>query len=313
MTERKALPQHIPVLLRETLELLVTDPAGVYVDATLGGGGHTLGLLQRLNAQGRIIAFDFDRDAIEYAQKTIADQSQITFVHANFAVLESELLGLGRGRVSGVMADLGLSFLQIESQRGFSFRVNAPLDMRFSPAGRARASSAESDGQTLTAADLVNSLSRDELIGIFEGFGEERRARVFTQKIVEFRRRRRIETTFDFLEALGFEPGRRYGPIHPATKVFQALRIATNRELDNLSLFLPQAVKVLRPGGRLVVITFHSLEDRLVKIFFKGSAKAGEIRLLNKKVIRPSRAEVLDNPRARSAKLRAVEKVQDLS
>jgi len=291
---------HIPVLAQEAIRLLVTDPSGTYVDATVGSGGHSRLILSRLNKAGRLIAFDRDKEALFYAKRNLAsvDQEQVVFRHANFVSLESELASLNIRRVNGILFDLGLSSLQVDSKvRGFSFRFDAPLDMRFD------------QEQGLTAADLVNSGSRRELAGIFREYGEERRAEVFAKRVVEARKAKKgLGTTYELIRALGLPLGGR-GHQHPATKVFMALRIAVNNELVNLKEVLPQSLRALKPSGRLVVISFHSLEDRLIKNFFKEEEKKGEIKILTKKVIKPTFSEIKENPRARSAKLRAVEKI----
>jgi len=291
---------HIPVLVKEAVNLLVSDPKGVYVDATVGAGGHAKAILSRLAPEGKLIAFDWDQEALAYAKNNLAfyvASEKVVFCHANFVSLESNLLKLGFRRVHGVLLDLGLSSLQIDSlDRGFSFRFDAPLDMRFD------------QSQRLTAADFVNSESREKLAWIFREYGEEKRAEFFARKILEARKKHKIRTTFELLGALGLPQTGRFR-LHPATKVFMALRIAVNNELANIEQVLPQAVRLLERGGRLVVISFHSLEDRIVKNFFKEEKKRGTVRILTKKVIKPSFRDIQSNPRARSAKLRAVEKI----
>jgi len=291
---------HIPVLAKEAVNLLVSDPKGVYVDATVGAGGHAKAILSRLAPEGKLIAFDWDQEALAYAKNNLAfyvASEKVVFCHANFVSLESNLLKLGFRRVHGVLLDLGLSSLQIDSlDRGFSFRFDAPLDMRFD------------QSQRLTAADFVNSESREKLAWIFREYGEEKRAEFFARKILEARKKHKIRTTFELLGALGLPQTGRFR-LHPATKVFMALRIAVNNELANIEQVLPQAVRLLERGGRLVVISFHSLEDRIVKNFFKEEKKRGTVRILTKKVMKPSFRDIQSNPRARSAKLRAVEKI----
>ncbi len=291
---------HIPVLVKTVADLLVTDPAGIYVDATVGAGGHAAEILSRLSSAGRLVAFDLDPKAISYAQKNLLPryQKQVAFVCASFHSLLTELKRFNISRIDGVLFDLGLSSLQIDDPtRGFSFRFEAPLDMRFD------------ERQDLRAADLVNSLSQKDLARIFREYGEESRSEFFAKRICEARQKRKIETTFELLEALGLPKKGRW-KLHPATKVFMALRIAVNRELVNLEEVLPQVLEILKGGGRLAVISFHSLEDRIVKQFFRAEAQNNRLKLLTKKVIKPPWAEIQQNPRARSAKLRVAEKIE---
>jgi len=278
--------KHIPVLFEEVLEYLAVKPGGLYVDATLGGAGHTQGILAR---GGRVIGLDQDPEAVKRALEMRLPG--LTVVKSNFRNLERVLDELGVGQVEGILADLGLSSFHLEDpRRGFSYAQEGPLDMRMGEEGP-------------TAEEVVNTLSQEELYRILKEYGEEPRAFAIAKAIVEARRQRPIRTTKELAEivrkAVGF---RKAG--HPARKTFQALRIYVNDELGALGALLQAAQSRLAPGGRLVVISFHSLEDRIVKRFLKESS----LRILTKKPVVPSAMEVRANPRARSAKLRAAEK-----
>ncbi|MGQ9511447.1 MAG: 16S rRNA (cytosine(1402)-N(4))-methyltransferase RsmH [Thermaceae bacterium] len=277
---------HIPVLLEEVLEHLAVRPGGLYVDATLGGAGHTRAILAR---GGRVIGLDQDPSAVERA--LALGMEGLTVVRRNFRHLEEVLDGLGVDRVEGILADLGLSSFHVDDpSRGFSYAKEGPLDMRLGNEGP-------------TAEEVVNTLSQGELYWILKTYGEEPKAFLIAKAIVEARKKAPIRTTTELAavvqRAVGF---RRAG--HPARKTFQALRIYVNDELGALEDFLRAARNRLKPGGRLVVISFHSLEDRIVKRFLKE----GGFRILTKKPVLPSAEEIRSNPRARSAKLRAAEK-----
>ncbi|KGQ21681.2 16S rRNA (cytosine(1402)-N(4))-methyltransferase RsmH [Thermus filiformis] len=277
---------HIPVLFEEALEYLAIRPGGLYVDATLGGAGHARGILSR---GGRVIGLDQDPEAVERAQSLGLEG--LTVVQSNFRHLEQVLDELGVERVEGVLADLGLSSFHLDDpRRGFSYAQEGPLDMRMGEEGP-------------TAEEVVNTQDLEELYRILKEYGEEPRAFAIARAIVEARRKKPIRTTTELAEivrkAVGF---RKAG--HPARKTFQALRIYVNDELSALQDLLRAAQNRLAPGGRLVVISFHSLEDRIVKRFLKESG----LRVLTKKPVVPKEEEVRANPRARSAKLRAAEK-----
>ena len=279
---------HEPVLLKEALDLLNVQPGGVYVDATFGGGGHTRGIVER---GGQVLAIDQDPDAHKRAERL--GGVAIRFVRSNFRNLETVLASQGLPSVQGILADLGVSSFHLEDpDRGFSYQREGPLDMRMS-------------GEGPTAADLVNTLDEEELANLIWRYGEERQSRRIARAIVEARRRQPITTTTQLAEivrgAVGF---RKAG--HPARKTFQALRIYLNDELGALEDFLEAAARVLAPGGRLVVISFHSMEDRIVKHFLKEDDR---FRVLTKKPIVPSEEERHANPRARSAKLRGGERL----
>jgi 16S rRNA (cytosine1402-N4)-methyltransferase len=301
--DRGAEPKtHVPVLLSEVLELVAARPGGLYVDATLGGGGYTEALLRASDPSGRVVAFDLDREAIEAAKARLRDYSdRLSFVWASFANLDAHLDGL----VDGIVADLGLSSLQLDdAERGFAFAAEGPLDMRFDRS------------QDLSAAELVNEADERELERILRDYGDERRARAIARRIVS---RRPLHSTTDLRRAVVSVLGPWKGGIDPATRTFQAIRIAVNRELEALETFLEKAPDRLRVEGRLVVVSYHSLEDRAVKLAFRARAKGvsagagegseGRFRLLTKKPLTAGPDEVARNRRARSAKLRALERV----
>ncbi|MBD2202144.1 16S rRNA (cytosine(1402)-N(4))-methyltransferase RsmH [Calothrix sp. FACHB-1219] len=280
---------HIPVLSRELIEGLAVHPGGHYLDATVGGGGHSRLLLEAaLNVQ--VTAIDQDADALAAAQKYLAGyEEQVNFVYSNFATYE-----FTHGTFDGIIADLGVSSYHLDTpERGFSFRLAANLDMRMDR------------GQSLTAADVINDWDEGELADIFFKYGEERLSRRIARRIVE---RRPLQTTVELAEAIAscVPPKYRYGRIHPATRVFQALRIVVNDELKVLETFLEKAPNSLVPGGRIAIISFHSLEDRIVKHSLRNSPL---LRVLTKKPITAQESEIEQNPRSRSAKLRIAERI----
>lgn len=276
---------HTSVLYLEALDWLAVRPGGVYVDATLGGAGHTRGILER---GGRVVAFDQDPEAIARAQAL--DLPNLTLVQANFRDLVSELEKRGLSPVDGILADLGVSSFHFDdARRGFSYQQEGPLDMRMGTSG-------------ISAAEVVNTYPEDELADILYRYGEEPRSRRIARFIVE---NRPITTTTQLAEVIRRATGYRQAG-HPARKSFQALRIYVNDELGALEQLLRGAEQVLKPGGRLVIISFHSLEDRLVKHFLRDSTR---LKTLTKKPIIPSAKEQQTNPRARSAKLRAAERI----
>lgn len=299
--DRGAEPKtHVPVLLSEVLELVAAKPGGLYVDATLGGGGYTEALLRASAPSGRVVALDRDREAIDAAKARLRDDSgRLSFVWGSFSDLDAYL-----GDVAdGIVADLGLSSLQLaDAERGFAFGAEGPLDMRFDRS------------QNLTAAEFLNEVDERELERILRDYGDERRARTIARRIVS---RRPLLTTIDLRRAVVSVLGPWKGGIDPATRTFQAIRIAVNRELEALETFLEKAPNLLRVEGRLVVVSYHSLEDRAVKLAFRARAKGesdGEgndasFRILTKKPLTAGPSEVARNRRARSAKLRALERV----
>ncbi|MCX7624527.1 MAG: 16S rRNA (cytosine(1402)-N(4))-methyltransferase RsmH [Thermomicrobium sp.] len=304
---------HEPVLLAEALAFLAPRPGGQYIDATFGGGGHARAILEASAPDGRLLAIDADPVAVARAAALAAQYpGRLIPCHGNFRGLAELARRHGFVPVDGILFDLGLSSDQLaDPARGFSFQHPGPLDMRFDP----------TRGEPASA--IVNRWSEEELAELFRRYGEEPRARAIARAIVAARARRPIETTTELAALVERVVGRRER-IHPATRVFQALRIAVNRELESLEAALGQAVELLRPGGRLVVIAFHSLEDRTVKQFFRREA-AGclcppgtpvcvcghvpRLRILTPRAVRPSAEEVARNPRSRSARLRAAERV----
>ena len=287
---------HVPVLLEETLSLLAVRAGGVYLDGTLGLGGHAAEILRRSAPGGRVIAFDKDASALALAREALSPFGErVRFVHADFREAPRVL---GKECFDGILLDLGVSSLQLDApERGFSFRADGPLDMRMD------------QGQGPTAADLVNRLPEDELANLIYRFGEERASRRIARAIAEARKRKHFATTAELAAVVRRAAGRSRRPgLDPATRTFQALRIAVNGELDGLEQALEDLAARLKPGGRLAVIAFHSLEDRAVKQTFRALAKGGGHALVTKKPVRPSEAETQTNPRARSARLRALEK-----
>jgi len=287
---------HTPVLLEETIEALAVQPGGRYIDCTLGAGGHAAAILECSSPGGQLLGIDADPEAIKVARARLEDYSKSTLlINQNFINLRDVCIKYHFFPVHGVLFDLGLSSLQLNgSGRGFSFQHDAPLDMRLSP------------GQQVSAADIVNTSSEAELAWLIKTFGEESRGGKIAHYIVQ---QRPIKTTLKLTEIIEQAVGGRRGRIHPATKTFLGLRIAVNQELEHLESALKQAVGLLGFEGRLVVISYHSLEDRIVKHFLRreASGEKPRLRLVNKKVITPSLAEVQFNPRSRSAKLRAAE------
>ncbi len=281
------MASHIPVLALESIDALAIVPDGTYIDATFGAGGHARLILERLGPYGRTIAFDADPAAVSHAP----DDPRFTLVHANFRSLAAELEARSIAQVDGVFYDLGVSSMQFdEGERGFSFRTDAPLDMRLDP----------TRGET--AAEYIASHDETELADAIFRFGEERNSRRIARAL-----KARVPQTTGQLASLvagAVHVRGRRERIHPATRTFQALRIAVNDELDALRESLDAALRIVRPGGRVAVISFHSLEDRIVKRRFREDAR---VRVLTRKPIVPSDAEVAANPRARSAKLRIAE------
>jgi 16S rRNA (cytosine1402-N4)-methyltransferase len=315
---------HIPVMLEEVLKFLQPKAGGHYVDGTLGGGGHAEAILERSAPDGRVLGIDSDAQALARVERHLAaavEDGRLVLVHGNFAELARIVDEAGFvSSVDGVLLDLGFSSYQIDDpERGFSFSVDGPLDMRLD------------QSQKLTAADLVNSLSEQELADIFWRYGEETRSRQIAWRIVKERARSPIMRTTQLARLAAAGVPYKPGLIHPATRVFQALRIAVNSELERLEAALPQIVDVLRAGktanmegdgGRMLIISFQSLEDRLVKRFMRREAMdcicppgtpvcvcnhKATLRLLTPKPVTPTKQEILVNPRARSAKLRAAE------
>lgn len=290
---------HTPVLLNEVLEYLNPCPGQNFIDATFGAGGHGLEILKKIKLSGKLLAIDANADVSVFVKNK--DNKNLIFINDNFRNLDKIVKKNFPYHVKGILLDLGLSSDELEqSGRGFSFLKNEPLDMRFSV------------NQELTAAEIINHYSLGNLIDIFKKFGEYKHAGKLAEKIIELRKKQKFQTTFDLVRAINLVHHHNFKEkIHPATKVFQALRIAVNEEFKNLTIVLPQAIDILAPGGRLAIISFHALEDRIVKNFFRdlSRAKNPEIKILTKKPVVPINFEVHENPRSRSAKLRVIEKI----
>ncbi|MDW8326100.1 MAG: 16S rRNA (cytosine(1402)-N(4))-methyltransferase RsmH [Anaerolineales bacterium] len=291
---------HVPVLYNEVLAGLQPKPGGFYIDGTVGAGGHAAGILERSGPDGRLLGLDRDPAALEVAQAVLACFGErVRLVRASYTELAQYV---AEGSADGVLLDLGVSSLQLDDPaRGFAFRHDGPLDMRYDPTG------------ALTAAEIVNEWPPDELAEVIHRYGEERHSRRIARAIVAARP---LRTTGELAEVVARAVGGRRAKIHPATRTFQALRIAVNGELEALQTVLPLAVQVLKPGGRLAVISFHSLEDRIVKQFIRAQSCPGgdaqnmpTLREVTRKPIEPAEAEIAANPRARSARLRIAEKV----
>lgn len=319
---------HIPVLLKEVIESLDPRPNQNFVDCTLGGGGHAVEILKRISPNGRLLGIDLDPRAIEDAKLKVENEKlalseveglkvdRLIAVQENFKNLKEIVLQNNFKNISGILIDLGFSSMQItDPKKGFSFQIDAPLDMRYGEEGE-------------TAAAIINNRPEDELEKILKEYGEERFAKQITKKICEVRMVRSIRTTFELVDVISEAVPKRFqhGRIHFATKTFQALRIMVNDELNNLRLVLPQAVEMLIPGGRMAVISFHSLEDRIVKQFFKRESTdclcpkefpvcrcghKANIKIITLKPIIPTEEETKINSRSRSAKLRVAEKLVD--
>lgn len=303
---------HVPVLLEEVLKYLLTDPKGMYLDASCGGGGHSEAILLQLAPKGRLICCDRDEQALEYCGKRLKKfKGKVIFARINFKNMGSYLKDLKTDRVSGILFDLGMSSIQLDDpERGFSYSVDGPLDMRMDLS------------QKKKAFDVVNFYPLEKLIQIFQKYGEEKRAKLIAKAIVEKRGRDKIKTTKQLRDLVQSKVNPRH-KIKSLSKIFQAVRIEVNDELDELKEGLNQAIEFLRPGGRLCVISYHSLEDRLVKSTFKLYSKGcicpptfpecvcgGKklLKILTKKPVVPDKFEKEKNPRAKSAKLRACEK-----
>jgi 16S rRNA (cytosine1402-N4)-methyltransferase len=306
-----SLPVHVPVLLDEVIAGLRPQRGGYFVDCTVGLGGHAAAILEKISPLGRLLGIDADPEAIKLSQDKLSDYGEaVTLVNDNFVNLEAICGRYHFHPVDGILFDLGVSSLQLDTaERGFSFHLDAPLNMRFDP------------GQELTASDIVNSFSEQELAKLIEKYGEERHSRRIARYIVQ---NRPIATTVELASFVEQASSGKRARIHPATRTFMALRIAVNSELQNLELALKQTINLLRPGGRLTVISYHSLEDRIVKQFMRYAAssclcpprtvvcRCGHVptlKLISRKVIKPTSLEIESNPRSRSAKLRIAERL----
>lgn len=311
--------EHIPVLLNEVIKFLDPKPNQNFIDCTLGAGGHTVEILKRTAPNGKVLGIDMDVNAILVAKQKVLkagiESSRLLAVRGNYKNLEEIVLQNNFKNISGILVDLGFSSMEIaDPEKGFSFQTEAPLDMRYGEEGE-------------TAAEILNHSREEELERIFKEYGEEKFAGRIAKKICEIRKNNPIDTTFKLVELISevVPKNLQHGRIHFATKVFQALRIATNHELENLTEVLPKAIELLPKGGRLAIISFHSLEDRIVKQYFKKESidcvcpksipvcNCGHkaiLKILNKKPIVPSEEEATQNPRSRSAKLRVAEKLK---
>lgn len=310
--------EHEPVMTGEVFEILDLKPGGIYLDCTLGGGGHALKAAGILGQGGTIVGLDVDQDAIEAAQQRLSGIECETFIEkSSYVKLDEVLAKLGIGKVDGALFDLGVSSFQLdETGRGFTYREDAPLDMRMDRSA------------AVTAASLVNEADERRLTRLIGNFGEERWAARIARFIADFRTKSRIETTGQLIGIIetAIPKGAREKGQHPARRTFQALRIAVNTELENIEKALPKAIEALRPGGRLAVLSYHSLEDRIVKNIFRSAENPctcppdipvcvcglkPTATVLTRKPVLPSEAEIERNQRARSAKLRAVEKISN--
>jgi len=294
---------HTPVLQKEVIDFLDPKPNENFVDATIGGGGHTFEILKRTAPAGKILGIDLDESAIESLRINALGEEineRLILTQGNFADLEKIVAENNFWPINGILADLGISSTELEaSGRGFSFLKDEPLDMRFSK-------------KTLVSAkEIINQWPEEKIAKIIRQYGEEKFSRQIAKKIIERRKIKPIITSRQLTEIIKEATPFWYHnrKIHPATKTFQALRIAVNDELVNLNIFLPSALNVLTPGGRLVIISFHSLEDRIVKNFFREKKNQRLIKVLTKKPVKPSSEEIFKNPRSRSAKLRAAVKL----
>ncbi|MBC8506007.1 MAG: 16S rRNA (cytosine(1402)-N(4))-methyltransferase RsmH [Anaerolineales bacterium] len=302
---------HDPVLYQEIIQALRPRDGGFYVDGTVGAGGHSWGILEASSPSGKLLGFDLDPQALDLARERLSlFGDRATLVQESYSTLGVQLESLGWDSVHGILLDLGLSSMQLDTpERGFSHRFDGPLDMRFDPEAE------------IKAADLVNNLPEKDLANIIYRYGEERHSRRVAREIVAARP---IHTTKELKDIIQKNVRKGRSRVHPATRTFQALRIATNQELDTVESVLPQAVTALATGGRLVVVSFHSLEDRIVKHFFKQESRdcicppekpicdcdhQPTLRVVTRKPIRPEEVEVEANPRARSARLRVAEKL----
>jgi 16S rRNA (cytosine1402-N4)-methyltransferase len=302
---------HLPVLYHDIIHALRPKSPGRYVDATVGAGGHASGILEASKPDGRLLGFDLDPQALVLADQRLSlYRGRYQLIQASYMTLLEQLARLSWEVVDGIVIDLGVSSMQLDTpKRGFSFREEGPLDMRFSP------------DQPLTAADLVNQMPEEELANILWKYGEEPQSRRIARAI---RQSRPLRTTTELADVILKAVGRPQGRLHPATRAFQAIRIAVNEELQAVETFLPQAIAALTPGGRLAVISFHSLEDRIVKQYFRQESRdcicppqqpictcshRATLKEVNRRPIMAGEEETKENPRARSARLRVVEKL----
>lgn len=309
------IPVHKTVLQKEAIEYLRPVEDGIYVDATVGLGGHSMQLLETSDYRSQIIGLDIDEEALLHAEQHLKPfKSQVTLINKNFADIDSAVTELGVKKVNGIIADLGMSSFQLEGNRGFSFSSSGPLDMRMDT------------NLQFTAFDLLNEMTAEEIEGLIRNYGEESFSKRISRAIVNARKSRPLQTSAELAEIVSDSIPKKFHPKgkHPATKTFQALRIAVNNEIENLKIFIEKAVDLLESGGRLIIISFHSLEDRVVKSHFKqlslncicppdlpvcGCQKKSTLKILTKSPVVPGRDELSENPRCRSAKMRIGERI----
>jgi 16S rRNA (cytosine1402-N4)-methyltransferase len=297
---------HIPVLLNEVIQFLDPKPGEFIIDGTIGSGGHAIEILRRIGSEGKLLGIDWDEKNIEKLKtEKLKDFRNVILVCANYADLPEILKNKNLGKADGLLLDLGLSSDQLEeSGRGFSFKKNEPLDMRYNTTIQ----NSKLNSKNLTAEKVVNQFSEKELADLIYKYGEERFSRRIAKTIIKEREKKPIKTTFDLVEIIKKSVPKNYekGRIHPATRTFQSLRIYVNNELSNLSKLLTNLEKILNFKGRTIIISYHSLEDRIIKRAFRALEKEGKAEILTKKPIRPTKEEIERNPRSRSAKLRAI-------
>lgn len=311
MNDHLSTPPHIPVLYHEIINALAPYSGGLYIDGTLGAGGHALGILKASNPNGKLIGLDLDPQALVIANQFLSQFRDRVFIRqGSYIDMASFVKEIGWFLVDGIILDLGVSSIQLDSkERGFSFLYDAPLDMRFG------------DQTSINAADLINSLTENDLANIIWKYGEEKYSRKIARIICQ---NRPVNTTFELANLIKKAYGNQHSQIHPATRTFQAIRIAVNQEMQAIETVIPQAISLLKPGGKLAIISFHSLEDRIVKSIFRTESKdcicpsdqpictCKHIKLIkevNRKPIEASPEEISNNPRSRSAKLRIAEKL----
>ncbi|MCL5010665.1 MAG: 16S rRNA (cytosine(1402)-N(4))-methyltransferase RsmH [Patescibacteria group bacterium] len=290
---------HTPVLLKEVIELLNPQANENFIDCTLGFAGHAKAILERNKPKGKVLGIEWGKEKLKIQSEKLKTEQRLVVVNDSYVNLQEIVRRESFYPVNGILMDLGMSSWDLEnSGRGFSFQKDEPLDMRYGV-------------QDLTAEEIINKWPEEELARIFRDYGQERFAQNIARNAVEVRLQQPIETTFQLVEIIkkSFPRSYKFGRQHFATKVFQALRIAVNREFENLEAVLPQALEALSPGGKMAVISFHSLEDRIVKNFFRNKSKEQKLKIITKKPITPLFEEIKNNPRSRSAKLRLAQKL----
>ncbi|MDP3710625.1 MAG: 16S rRNA (cytosine(1402)-N(4))-methyltransferase RsmH [bacterium] len=294
--------RHVPVLLKEVIEIFNPQPGQIYIDATVGEGGHAKEILKRISPGGVLVGLDWDPNVLEKLKsELLSPEGKVILLNTNYTAMEEMVEKQKLDNVDGILFDLGFGTHTLQdSGRGFSFQREEPLDMRYNPSAT-----------SITASDVLNRYSEKDLEKIFKEYGEERFSWRIARGVVTARGNRKIETTGQFVQIIKENVPARFlrQKLHPATRVFQALRIFVNQELSNLRITLPQALNILKPGGKIIVISFHSLEDRLVKIFFKEEKIKKELNIITPKPVTTSIEEIRGNPASSSAKLRAAIKI----